>query len=247
MSTARVDLELAGRRASFVPVGHGPVLVCIPGGPGLPGAHMGGLGGLDQERALVRPDWRGAGESDPPPEGSHRIADYVSDLELLRAHLDLEQMDLLGHSFGALVALTYAAVHPERVARLVIDGVPDWRDKERIAALDLPPHFTRWDERTRSFADLLTASWYWAAIEWFVEHEWAGFDPCPSMSLVRAPTLVVTGEHDVTFGAECAAQLASRCTSAEVGVIPGAGHFTWVEEPDSYRQLVGDFLRANPR
>ena len=54
----------------------------------------------------------------------------------------------------------------------------------------------------------------------------------------------MTGEHDVTFGAECAGQPASVCMNATVGVIPGAGHFTWGEEPDSYRQLVGGFLRA---
>ncbi len=132
----------------------------------------------------MRPDWRGAGESDRPADGSHRIEDYVADLELLRRALGLEQMDLLGHSFGALVALTYAAVHPDCVTRVVIDGVPDWRAKERIAALDLPPHFARWDATARSFSDLLTAGWYWTAIEWFVEHEWAGVDPCPSMSLV---------------------------------------------------------------
>lgn len=94
----------------------------FPAGPGLPGAHMGGLGGLDQEHLLVRPDWRGAGESDPPADDSHRIADYVADLELLRRALGLQQMDLLGHSFGALVSLSYAAVHPDRVTRLVIDG-----------------------------------------------------------------------------------------------------------------------------
>ncbi len=105
--------------------GVGCSLVCLPGGPGFPGRHLGNLGGLDVTCALVRPDWRGAGASDPPADGRHSVQSYVADLESLRCHLGLERIDLFGHSFGGLVAATYAARHPDNVRLLVLDGTPD--------------------------------------------------------------------------------------------------------------------------
>jgi len=48
------------------------------------------------------------------------LKDQIDDLEALRAHLGLERMDLLGHSWGGYLVMAYAAVHPERIAHLFI-------------------------------------------------------------------------------------------------------------------------------
>jgi pimeloyl-ACP methyl ester carboxylesterase len=66
------------------------------------------------------------------------VEDYTADLERLREAIGLDRMDLLGHSFGGLVAASYAAAHPDRVRRLIVDGIPNWLEKERIASLELP-------------------------------------------------------------------------------------------------------------
>ena len=50
---------------------------------------------------------------------AYTTSDYVADVEALRAHLEAEQLDLLGHSHGGVVAMAYAAEHPERVRRLI--------------------------------------------------------------------------------------------------------------------------------
>lgn len=44
----------------------------------------------------------------------------IEDVDALRAHLGLDQIDLLGHSAGGDLALLYAARHPERIARLIL-------------------------------------------------------------------------------------------------------------------------------
>jgi proline iminopeptidase len=242
MTSDRILVTLADRRASYVPLGSGEPLVCVPGGPGLPGTTLGDLGGLDRGRTLIRPDWRGAGDSETPGDDRHRVEDYAADLELLREALGLEWMDLLGHSFGGLVAASYAATHPDRVRRLVLDGVPNWLEKDRIAGLELPVHFARWDATGQAFAKALSEAWYWPAIGWFLEHEWASTDPTVALAQVTAPTLVVTGELDVTCGEECATELAAACRDATVAVIAGAGHFTAFEEPERYRSHVEGFL-----
>jgi pimeloyl-ACP methyl ester carboxylesterase len=69
---------------------------------------------------LVVLDPRGTGGSTVPADGGYRQGDYITDLEELRRHLGLEQLDLLGHSHGGFVAMAYAGAQPERVHRLVL-------------------------------------------------------------------------------------------------------------------------------
>jgi proline iminopeptidase len=112
-----------GRRLFYETHGSGQPLVCIPGGPGLSSRLLGDLGGLSRECQLVLADPRGSGRSDPPPRDDlYRLADFAADVELLRSHLGLRRIALLGHSAGASIALTYAAEHPECVERLVLVG-----------------------------------------------------------------------------------------------------------------------------
>jgi proline iminopeptidase len=73
---------------------------------------------LDASRELLLIDPRGTGESGPAE--SYLLADYVADLEELRADLGLETIDLLGFSHGGLVAAAYAIAHTERVRKLVL-------------------------------------------------------------------------------------------------------------------------------
>jgi proline iminopeptidase len=109
-----------GRTLAYTRTGGGPLLVCHCGGPGFSGATLGDLGGLDLSFELLILDPRGTGESTRPADGAYHLADYVADVEELRTHLGLDEVDLLGHSHGGFVAMSYAAVHPERVRRLVL-------------------------------------------------------------------------------------------------------------------------------
>ena len=45
---------------------------------------------------------------------------YVSDVEALRAHLQIDKWVVLGHSWGGMLAMAYAARHPDRVRALVL-------------------------------------------------------------------------------------------------------------------------------
>ncbi len=98
--------------------GRGPLLVCQPGGPARPASYLETLGGLDRHRTLVLLNPRGVGQS--AAAGHYRFTDLADDLEALRRHLDVDTLDLLGHSAGALPVAVYAARHPSRVRRLVL-------------------------------------------------------------------------------------------------------------------------------
>src|SRR5262249_51585307 len=61
---------------------------------------------------------------------------YVSDLEALRRHLRVEQLNLLGFSHGGIVAAAYAATHAERVRRLLLVAAPALWDDAAEAAMN---------------------------------------------------------------------------------------------------------------
>ena len=96
-------------------------LVCHPGGPYMSGRYFGDLAGLAGERLrVVQVHPRGTAGSPPPADGTYPLERYADDLDELRAHLGLERLDLLGHSHGGFVAVTYAARHADRLGRLLL-------------------------------------------------------------------------------------------------------------------------------
>ena len=75
------------------------------------------------ERYVIAPDWRGFGLTATPNADTYWFPDYLADLDaLLDALLPAETfgaIDLLGHSMGGNVVMSYAGVRPQRIRRLV--------------------------------------------------------------------------------------------------------------------------------
>jgi pimeloyl-ACP methyl ester carboxylesterase len=98
-------------------------VVCVPGGPMQASAYLGHLGGLSRYRSLVLLDLRGTGDSATPADpATYRCDRQVDDVEALCAHLDLDRIDLFGHSAGGSLAILYAARYPDRVRRLALSN-----------------------------------------------------------------------------------------------------------------------------
>ena len=78
---------------------------------------------LARGRRVIYYDQRGSGRSQLV-EGDERLAlaHHIADLEALRRHFGLERMTLLGNSWGGLLISAYAAAHPDRIERLVLDA-----------------------------------------------------------------------------------------------------------------------------
>ncbi|HZT92920.1 MAG TPA: alpha/beta hydrolase [Gaiellaceae bacterium] len=121
-----------GLTLSYERRGSGPLLVCHPGGPGGSAAEFLGFAGLDDTFELLLFSPRGSHGSDPADDYSLRS--YVADVEALRQHLRVEQLDLLGFSHGGCVAIAYAAAHPANVRRLaLVDTLAVWGDEAEAA------------------------------------------------------------------------------------------------------------------
>lgn len=79
---------------------------------------------LERKLRMVYLDQRGAGHSDKPAQADrYSLAKIVADVDLLRLRLGVDKVALIGHSYGAMVALEYAAAHPEHVSRMVLADV----------------------------------------------------------------------------------------------------------------------------
>lgn len=116
-----VDVE--GGRVWYRVVGSGPAtpLLLLHGGPGAPSYYLEPLAALADERPVVFYDQLGAGRSDRPSDVSlWRIDRFVDELATVRAVLGLDQVHLLGHSWGAMLAFDYLRTAPGGVRSVVL-------------------------------------------------------------------------------------------------------------------------------
>lgn len=175
--------------------------------------------------------------------------------------LGLDTVDLVGHSFGGMVAAELAATFPDRVRKLVlIDALGLWRDDAPIgdhvmttpekqvgllytdptkpdvaAGLALPEDPA---ERNRRIVHRFGAV---ASTSHFI---W----PIPERGLakrlrrVKADTLVLWGRQDALAPVVYAQEFAERIAGARVTLIDGAGHVPHVEQRELVSRAVLEFL-----
>ncbi|WP_028922550.1 alpha/beta fold hydrolase [Pseudonocardia acaciae] len=96
--------------------GTGRPLILCHGGPGLWDMFGEVAAALAGRRRVIRWDQRGCGRSQR--RGPYELARTLRDLDAVRRHFGLERAAVLGHSWGATVALRYALEHPDRVSAL---------------------------------------------------------------------------------------------------------------------------------
>jgi 2-hydroxy-6-oxonona-2,4-dienedioate hydrolase/2-succinyl-6-hydroxy-2,4-cyclohexadiene-1-carboxylate synthase len=109
-----------GIKLHYQQFGQGPDIVMLHGITGnLAIWHLNIVPALMEEARVTTYDLRGHGYSDMPPSG-YTTADLATDLCHLLDTLGIERAHIVGHSFGADVALHFAILHPERVDRLVL-------------------------------------------------------------------------------------------------------------------------------
>ena len=154
---ATIYVEVLGSAA-------GVPLVVVNGGPGfdhtyehiaMPGTTS-AWETLAKNRRVVFYDQRGNGRSGAlKPGQSCTLADQISDLDAVRAHLGAEKLDLVGHSWGGYLVMAYAARHPDRIRHLVTVGsaAPKWSDTVFLFKDIFPEGMERADGYT--FADAL--------------------------------------------------------------------------------------------
>ncbi|MDQ2718853.1 MAG: alpha/beta hydrolase [Bacteroidota bacterium] len=114
-------ITVNGAKLYVVLVGKGDPLIIIPGGPG--GAHPGyrTFDSLAKDNLIIYFDAFGRGKSDTAKDVKEYSLDRdIEDIEGLRTALHFEKLNVLGHSYGGLVAQGYALKYPSHVKHLIL-------------------------------------------------------------------------------------------------------------------------------
>jgi 3-oxoadipate enol-lactonase len=177
---------------------------------------------------VYAPDLRGHGASDWP--GGYTFEQLVTDLEGFIGALGLDQVTLVGHSVGAPSAYLYAARHPDRVVRLVLEEpAPPWPRAPRAASRPAGPLPFDWD--VTALSNQLTEP---SVSSWRDE-----------LTHVRAPALIVAGGPDSHVDQGQLADLAGLIPDCELITIP-AGHLVHAARAAEFNAAVTAFLRRPP-
>jgi proline iminopeptidase len=114
--SARLYYRIVGKAADTI--------IAIHGGPGIDHESIfGDLKVLGEHHTVIFYDQRGGGKSTLPTDTTTLVAKrQIQDLDELRKHFKLERVTLVAHSYGPLLAASYAIAHPQNVKRMVFFG-----------------------------------------------------------------------------------------------------------------------------
>jgi pimeloyl-ACP methyl ester carboxylesterase/DNA-binding winged helix-turn-helix (wHTH) protein len=226
--------------------------------------------GLSRRYRLLRYDGRGTGLSDRGiPMGS--LADEVADLAAVVDAAGWERFALFGRSQGGAIAIRYAALHPDRVTHLVLEGsfAQGWMKRDNV-----PPD----SEKARAFGALIELGWgrndaaFYQLIasemfpgasaeqrEAFITMQRAActphdaaqlarmngeYDALADLPRVRCPTLVLHSPQELCVPFEQGRLIASAIHGARLEPIDSVNHTPLPGEPafDEVNRLIDEFL-----
>ena len=270
--------------------GAGPdTIIAIHGGPGVDLESIAAdFAPLAARHVVVFYDQRGAGRSELPTDTLRlAVARQIADLDEIRTRLGLGRVTLVAHSYGPLLAASYALAHPEAVRRMVFFGpVPPRRGDfwQRFAA-NLRPRLdsaqaARMVDANRRLADPAADTRQACRDLWDIGLKPRLADPARTQSLIRSDlcasdprgiryglmttnrvvmtsygdwdlrdrlrhldiaTLVVHGEQEA-IPMDLVEEWITALPRAELLKVPGAAHFTYVEQPALVWPVVERFL-----
>lgn len=213
---------------------------------------------------VIRPDMRGFGKSQLPPQSWSPVRDVLG----LVDHLHLKPAHVVGCSIGGGLAIDFAIEHGERISKLVLVGpgisgtefgprhpelfaeaeaAEKSGDQHAIVEadahlwLDGPrrPHGYVKDPIRKLFFEMdsnFESEWDKAPIE--------SIEPPAGERLheITAPTLVVVGDEDAPPIFDTVEMLMEKVPHARKAVIHDAAHLPNLEHPEEFNRLVLEFL-----
>jgi len=276
VTTPEVDLayETYGEAGDATPV------IVANGGPGLSHIYM--LQNdvwtrLSHHRQIVFYDQRGTGKSKHvKPDASWGMDAQLADMEAVRAKFGFQKFDLVGDSYGGLLAMAYAAAHPEHIEKLILSdsAAPAWKDIVRVLPDVFPDVLEQIAAREKSngnspaaadqrirdhflmlFYSEANRDAYLAGVKDLesvpqvsaaVQKATKTLDLTPELPKFKFPTMVITGRYDMNVTPITAWNIYKAIPGAKFVVFERSGHLPSYEEPDKYVHVVDAFL-SQPR
>jgi len=200
---------------------------------------------------------------------NHSAIIEAKDLERFVSKLKLKHVHLVGTSIGAYTALIYTVKHPNNVASLTmaepainawVKNTPEFAEFNSRAWLPAAEAFRRGDDRRamqllvdifggEGAFDKMPAEGQAIAMAnaRFFKAATLSTDPTPDISKTKVrnlkmPVLIIEGENTFAMSKLIIDQLKNLLPSAEMVVIPHAGHGSPRENPQAFGNAVSSFL-----
>jgi pimeloyl-ACP methyl ester carboxylesterase len=263
-----MDVELNGARIHYKRSGAGYPVVFLHAGVADSRMWEPQATGLGRHFDVITPDMRGYGRSELPATSWSPIADVLALMDALRIR---EAPHVVGCSIGGGLAIDFALEHPERVSKLVlvgagVSGQPyddkydhlftevnaagETKDLDALNEAEMklwlvgPGRTTgQVDQRLRDlFLDMNGIS----LKSDFARAPAQKLDP-PAfgrLAEIKAPTLVVVGDHDLSEVQDTADLLVSKIPGARKELIHDAAHLPNLEHPENFNRLLLAFLNG---
>ncbi|HEY8739036.1 MAG TPA: alpha/beta hydrolase [Candidatus Dormibacteraeota bacterium] len=272
MGTVR-HVRVAGRETRYLEVGEGAPILLVHGWIGSAENFHKWIPALEGRRKMIIPDLPGFGET-PALTGEHSIAAMAAFLEAFAAAVDLQMYDLGGLCLGATVALELAGRDPQRIRQLVLH-TPIYSRRALSASFKLQTALATNRlifgaasalSRNRLVSDLYKRSFvegpnvdpYDAHVNFVNQvratpraaREWLGDamrqDYTQWLLEWEQPVLMVVAEDDSILDMRAMQRLTERMQTAEVVIVPEAGH-GWTETLiKAQAAAISGFLSREP-
>jgi pimeloyl-ACP methyl ester carboxylesterase len=236
-------IDANGIRIYYATYGEGPPVVLLHGG--LANADYWGnqIPALALRRTVIAMDSRGHGRSTRSlrPLGYDLMAD---DVVALMDALGIPKADIVGWSDGAVVALDLAMRYLDRVGKIFAYAVNTTTAGTKHAAILHPAvlafirragrEYKRLSDTPKEYGSLLLQ----IIRMWASAPDWTDED----LAAIAAPVLVVHGEHDEAIKRAHVEYVAATIPGAQLLILPGSGHFAFLENPDLFNRALVRFL-----
>jgi len=242
-------------------------IILLPGGPGMDASYLMGLVNLlNVEGNIWLLDLPGNGNN------THKNPNFnLWQKSLVKAISSLDNVILIGHSFGGCIALATPEIEPHIKALVLLDAAPRnmteslIQEKEKFNLPDTTPSIVNYQKNPSNKALInMWVKWvdyYFSkssraegeklmsevicnhkAVDWAWVHFWPGY----SVKWVpKIPTLVVSGalDHMCPF---YLFEKDSRFLKNNIRMVEvkEAGHFPWVEQPRQVKNVLEAFIKS---
>lgn len=145
LSPGEGHVEVEGGKVWYQVIGSGSntPLLLLHGGPGAPSHYLKPLEDVSEDRPVIFYDQLGAGRSDRPSDTRlWRTDRFVAELAQVRSHLGLDEVHILGHSWGSMLAMEYMLTEPAGIKSITFASpalnVKRWTDDAKTLLRALP-------------------------------------------------------------------------------------------------------------
>lgn len=219
---------------------------------------------LSPRHRVVTIDLRGHGESDAPL-WHYTLDQAADDVRALLDHLSILQAVFVGLSMGGYILFAFYRKHADRVKGLILADTRAQADtpEGRIGRFQMAQ--IAYNDGSAAIADIMIPKLLSPGtirsnpalvrnVRSMIEgNQISGIagdlmamaerpDSVSLLPQITCPTQIIVGELDVATPPHDSKLMADQVPGARLTIVPGAGHLSNLEQPETFNQILGAFI-----